>query len=526
MRIPLSKGRRIKQWVAIGAVGLALGLSSCGDSGRSPESSARILKRMSEVSPPAVIQALASLGTAKPQVSILSPRSDDVIDSDNVDVRLQVKGFDLYQDETLGLGPHLNIFIDSEFYGSIYDVSTPLELKGLTPGTHTLRAIATSAWNESIKTAEAYAQTTFHIYTKTPLVEPPEGLPLLTFNQPSDEYGAEPILLDYYVNPVPPPSTEDEELALTPQGWKVRATINGEPFIFDQWEAIYLKGFKSGKNWVQLELLDANTQPIASLFNNTARVIEYHPGGDTPMAQLMRDELSIEAVGVIVDPNYMPPAPEPAPEMLKDDEGLGSIPAADNIPAADDSDAQKQAIESSADRTAPSSVSSSEPIETTQPSPLDEVNVSPESTPVIPSKSESPETQPSAMEPFDSQSGRPQSTSTAPPQATIDKIIDNSAIDSSASADIKQTKKATSSNEVDLSDRRLDGIREAESASAPSSESFDEQVDDFEPIDVRPSERFPEEGLSEQTSQAEITPDTIDDLESIEDSTNGSTGLE
>lgn len=222
----------------------------------------------------------------------------------------------------------------------------------------------------------------------------------------------------------------------------------------------------------------------------------------------------------------MPPAPEPAPEMLKDDEGLGSIPAADNIPAADDSDAQKQAIESSADRTAPSSVSSSEPIETTQPSPLDEVNVSPESTPVIPSKSESPETQPSAMEPFDSQSGRPQSTSTAPPQATIDKIIDNSAIDSSASADIKQTKKATSSNEVDLSDRRLDGIREAESASAPSSESFDEQVDDFEPIDVRPSERFPEEGLSEQASQSEITPDTIDDLESIEDSTNGSTGLE
>ena len=303
---------------------MVLGVTACGGSGRLSDTSTRTIQRMSEVSPPSVVQSLVSINDGRPIVSIVSPRPDTVIDNDDVSIRFRVKDLDVYQDDDLGLGPHLNILVDNDFYGALYDTTAPIELVGLTPGTHTIRAIAASAWDESFKNPEAYAQTTFHVFTKTPLTAPPDGVPLLTYSQPANSYGAEPILLDYFFTP----GTVDQELSALPieegqdsitQGWQVRATINGESFTFDQWEPIYLKGFKPGKNWVQLELLDDQQQPIESLFNNTARIIQYEPGGDDTLSRLMRDELTLEEVGTLVDPNYAPPIEVTEPDITEPD---------------------------------------------------------------------------------------------------------------------------------------------------------------------------------------------------------------
>ena len=104
--------------------------------------------------------------------------------------------------------------------------------------------------------------------------------------------------------------------------WKIRCQINGESFIFDQWQPIYLKGFKPGQNWVQITLIDEQGEPIKNAFNSTVRLINYDPEQRDTLAQLTRSELSIEAVGQIVDPSYEPPVevpevpevPEVAPE--------------------------------------------------------------------------------------------------------------------------------------------------------------------------------------------------------------------
>jgi len=44
---------------------------------------------------------------------------------------------------------------------------------------------------------------------------------------------------------------------------------------------VYLKGFKPGKNWVQLEFLDER-EIRQNVFNNTVRLITYETKGKIP----------------------------------------------------------------------------------------------------------------------------------------------------------------------------------------------------------------------------------------------------
>jgi hypothetical protein len=249
----------------------------------------------------------------QPQVKILSPRPDEVFKDNSVTVRLQVQDFPAFKNEDLGMGPHLHVILDNQPYRAVYDPSEPLVFEDLTPGTHTIRAFASRPWHESFKNEGAFAQTTFHIFAKTPDNTPDPNQPLLTYSRPQGEYGAEPVMLDFYLNNVPLHLIAQERPDDDVKDWKIRCTINGESFEFDEWQPIYLKGLKPGKNWVQLELLDEDGNPFSNAFNNTVRVITYTPNGTDTLSKLVRGELSaVEARG-IVDPNYVPPAPAPEP---------------------------------------------------------------------------------------------------------------------------------------------------------------------------------------------------------------------
>ncbi|MGB7417267.1 MAG: hypothetical protein WA902_23935, partial [Thermosynechococcaceae cyanobacterium] len=93
-----------------------------------------------EVSPSETIQALrADLDSRQPHVKILSPRSEEVVQDNRVKVKLQVEDLPIFQNEDLGLGPHLHLFVDDQPYRAIYDIDEPWLLEDLEPGTHTLR---------------------------------------------------------------------------------------------------------------------------------------------------------------------------------------------------------------------------------------------------------------------------------------------------------------------------------------------------------------------------------------------------
>jgi hypothetical protein len=253
---------------------------------------------ISEVSPPIAIQQLRAKDTV-PKIKILSPKGDETVSEPTVTVRLQVENFKPFKDPNLGLGPYLNVSVDDLPSQSIYDANAPIELEELKPGTHVLRVFANHPWGESYKNPEAYAQVSFNVLTASTGNTWDQQQPLLTYNQPIGSYGAEPILLDYYLSTSKSHTPDD---SLLKDNLQVRVTINGQSFKTDRWLPLYLSGFRSGTNWIRLELLDRRDQPLKGPFSEVTQAFQFQPRGRDGLARLVQDQLSAEELQQIVDP--------------------------------------------------------------------------------------------------------------------------------------------------------------------------------------------------------------------------------
>ena len=302
---------------------LSWGLVACGD--RLPSNSIAAMEppmepvingKLSEVAPPAVIQELReTLEQYHPQVQILNPKPDQILSETTVPVQLQVRDLPIFKNADLGLGPHLHVFLDDQPYRAVYDSEPTIYFEDLAPGTHTLRVFASRPWHESFKNEGAYAQTTFHVLTRTADNTPQPEKPLLTYSRPQGNYGAEPIMLDYYLTNAPLHILAQENSEDEISDWRIRATINGQSFLLDRWQPIYLKGFEPGSNWIKLEFLDQQGNPLDNAFNSTVRVINYTPKGQDTLAKLVRGDLSAAQARGIVDPDVdLTPTSTPTPE--------------------------------------------------------------------------------------------------------------------------------------------------------------------------------------------------------------------
>jgi hypothetical protein len=331
---------RLQQAIALLLMVITFGLTSCGGDRDIPvvlledpvASTAPnpLAGEISEVSPPERIQQLKPyLDVYEPQVRIVSPQKNEFLQDTTVAVELQVRDFPLYKDEKLGLGPHIHLFLDDQPYQAVYDTDAPIVFEELAPGTHTLRAFASRPWHESFKNAGAYDQVTFNVFAESPDRNPNDNQPLLTYSRPQGTYGAEPIMLDFYLTNAPLHLVAEEDESIP--DWRIRCTVNGESFVFDRWQPIYLKGFKPGQNWVKLELIDENGNLIDNAFNTGIRVIDYAPDGHDGLSQLIRGEVSLAQAKVLVDPAYEPPTPvvEKAPTREAPMEPAASEPEVD-----------------------------------------------------------------------------------------------------------------------------------------------------------------------------------------------------
>jgi hypothetical protein len=310
------------------ALTIAIGITSCGQSTATTSNLSTIAVgnpaltntegALSEVNTPASIARLApSLEKYQPQVQILSPKPDEILSDDRVTVKLRVKDLPLFKQPELGLGNHLHVILDKQTYQGVYDLSQPLVFKNLAPGTHSLRVFASRPWHESFKNAGAYAQVTFNVLTKTAENNPDPHQPLLTYSRPAGIYSAEPILLDYYLTNPPSHLVSQGSQDRLPD-WRIRATVNDQQFILDRWAPVYLQGFKQGKNWVRLELVDDRGNPIPNVYNDTVGIVTYDPHDPQhrdPLAKLIRDEIDPDLARTLVDPDYVAIQPLPAPSV-------------------------------------------------------------------------------------------------------------------------------------------------------------------------------------------------------------------
>jgi hypothetical protein len=305
---------------------VAIGITSCEQSTATTANSSMIAASnpaltstdgpLLEVNTPASIARLApSLEKYQPQIQILSPKPDEILSDDRVTVKLKVTDLPLFKQPELGLGNHLHVILDKQTYQGVYDLSQPLVFKNLAAGTHSLRVFASRPWHESFKNEGAYAQVTFNVLTKTGENNPDPQQPLLTYSRPAGTYGTEPIMLDYYLTNAPAHLVAQGSQDRLPD-WRIRVTVNEQRFILDQWAPVYLQGFKQGKNWVRLELIDDRGNPIPNVYNDTTSIVTYDPRTKDALASLIRDEIDPNLARKLIDPDYVVTKPILSPSIV------------------------------------------------------------------------------------------------------------------------------------------------------------------------------------------------------------------
>ena len=287
---------------------------------------------LAETTAPKIIRKLSpNLQQDRPQIKIVAPKAGQTLKGTNVEIELAVEDFSVFKDKQLGLGNHINLIIDNEPLQTIYNIEEPIIVKNLAPGTHTIRVFAVRPWGESVKTKEAYAQTTFNVLTETQDNLPNPDYPLLTYNSPTGTYGAEPILLDFYLND----SNFRSGNSVNLEQYSVKATVNGASFLINDWQPYYLIGFEPGDNWIKLELIDGSGNTIENAFNNTVRVFKYDPQQEDALAKLVTERVSFnDAKSIVNSDSYIEPAETPEiidfeaiaePEVIVDESEEASL---------------------------------------------------------------------------------------------------------------------------------------------------------------------------------------------------------
>ncbi len=222
----------------------------------------------------------------KPTVKITAPRQNAMVNQDNVEIKLNVKNWDVATG-----AKHVHLIIDNEPYIPLYDVSKPINLnelmtnalkKDLTPGTHVLRAFPGHPHHESVKEKGAFAWVVFHYKEKTKDFKFDSKAPLFTYSRPKgcNKVG-ERVLLDFYLTNVD---------KLSADGYKVRYQIDGDVSgDITDWKPHYIENLSVGEHTVHLALVGKDAAPTAGPFNDTMRTIQVqnecppaHPAHTSP----------------------------------------------------------------------------------------------------------------------------------------------------------------------------------------------------------------------------------------------------
>jgi hypothetical protein len=235
-------------------------------------------------------------------VEILSPRDDSLLPAGPWTLKLRLHDWPLVDGGELGAGPHLKVQIDQE----PPQIWTRLEgtLPPLSPGSHRLTVYAAMPWGEALKNPGAMQQIRLHRTAANPLSLPAPGTPQLLPVSPSGIASGEPLLLDWLLLDAPLQNLRGDG-----NQWRLRAQINGDAVLLDQQTPLWLRGWKSGRNALQLELLDGRGEPLNPPFNSLVLEVERSPSAPRP--RWLGDRLSPQELAVLL--GQTPPEPPPAP---------------------------------------------------------------------------------------------------------------------------------------------------------------------------------------------------------------------
>ena len=251
--------------------------------------------RLQEVAAPGAVQQLRNhLAGRHPRLTLKGPADNAVLTGQDWTLQLEVEDWPLTHDPDLGLGPHIAVQIDEQPPLRFSDVSDGpgagstlnATLPALSPGSHRLSAYAAYPWGEAVKSPGASIQWRLHQLQALQGTQPEQDAPWLVMVSPADLGENDPLLLDWLVWNAPLQNLRDGD-----GRWRLRVTANGDSFLVDRQEAIWLRqtGTSTPMGTVQMELLDGIGDPIAPVFNNQLRAV---PARATPRPAWLKPRLS------------------------------------------------------------------------------------------------------------------------------------------------------------------------------------------------------------------------------------------
>src|ERR1043165_3210886 len=161
-------------------------------------------------------------------------------------------------------GQHIHFIWDNAPYQASYADKIAQDVKS---GHHVLLAFLSRSYHESLKHKKAYILKEFKTGKDDKDNFNEKGAHIF-FSRPKGEYVGDKeiqkVLLDFYL----------VNCTLSEKGYKVKATIDGTPFILTKWQAYVLEGLPKGENKIKLELLDKKGYSVTSPFNGAERTFQ------------------------------------------------------------------------------------------------------------------------------------------------------------------------------------------------------------------------------------------------------------
>ncbi len=161
-----------------------------------------------------------------------------------------------------GKGQHIHFIVNNGPYSAHYESSVSKQMED---GNYVVLAFLSRSYHESVKNPSAFYVDNLKVGD----VESEETdltAQHLFYSRPKGTYkGADTkkLMLDFYL----------VNTAISPDGNKVKATINGTEFIIDEWAPYYIEGLPEGEVTIALELLDAEENLIDGPFNQVERKV-------------------------------------------------------------------------------------------------------------------------------------------------------------------------------------------------------------------------------------------------------------
>jgi len=305
--------------------------------------------RLQEVPPPAAVQQLQqALAERLPQITISSPRDGATLPDGPWTLKLKLRDWPLADAGALGLGAHVVVQIDDQppqritagedkptlTSGAQSERQLVLQQAPLAPGSHRLTVYAARPWGEAVKSPGAVRQIRLHHLAANPLSLPALDTPQLLPVSPNASNGGEPLLLDWLLLDAPLQNLRDGDAS-----WRLRVTINGDTFLVDQAVPLWLRGWKSGRNILQLELLDGIGEPLNPPFNSFVEAIDLAAPGADPATRprWLQGRLSNDELAILLGDK-----PPPQPERQSDQNQDADIETAAEPEATPEAEAQSE----------------------------------------------------------------------------------------------------------------------------------------------------------------------------------------